>query len=166
MSLIRAIALTGALVLAVPAFAADTAAVPALTPQQTADLQQFLQQVRAAKRQLITDNLTLTTDEGNGFWPIYEQYQSELQKNNKRLFNTIKAYADAYNAGPVSDEAAKKLIREAFASDEADLKLRKKFLPKIEKVLPAAKAARYIQIESKIRAAIRYEIAAGVPLVE
>jgi hypothetical protein len=33
-------------------------------------------------------------------------------------------------------------------------------------VLPAAKAARYVQIENKIRAAIRYELAAGIPLVQ
>ena len=33
-------------------------------------------------------------------------------------------------------------------------------------VLPAMKAARYIQIENKIRAAIRYELAAAIPLVQ
>jgi len=32
--------------------------------------------------------------------------------------------------------------------------------------LPAMKAARYIQIENKIRAAIRYELAANIPLVQ
>ena len=38
--------------------------------------------------------------------------------------------------------------------------------PKILAALPAAKAARYIQIENKIRAALRYELADGIPLVE
>jgi len=33
-------------------------------------------------------------------------------------------------------------------------------------VLPATKAARYVQIENKIRAVIRYEMAAGIPLVQ
>ena len=33
-------------------------------------------------------------------------------------------------------------------------------------VLPAMKAARYIQIENKIRAIIRYELAASIPLVQ
>jgi hypothetical protein len=33
-------------------------------------------------------------------------------------------------------------------------------------VIPVAKAARYLQIEFKIRAAMRYEMAAGVPLVQ
>jgi hypothetical protein len=38
--------------------------------------------------------------------------------------------------------------------------------PKILAALPAMKAARYIQIENKIRAAVRYELAAAIPLVE
>ena len=40
------------------------------------------------------------------------------------------------------------------------------YAPKILGTLPATKAARYIQIENKIRAALRYELAAGIPLVE
>lgn len=39
-------------------------------------------------------------------------------------------------------------------------------LPRILAVLPAAKAARYVQIENKIRAIVRYELAEGIPLVE
>jgi hypothetical protein len=32
-------------------------------------------------------------------------------------------------------------------------------------VLPAAKVARYYQIENKIRAAVKYDLAGGIPLV-
>ncbi len=37
--------------------------------------------------------------------------------------------------------------------------------PKLGKVLPAKKVARYLQIENKIRAVVKYEVADGVPLV-
>ena len=47
----------------------------------------------------------------------------------------------------------------------AELEMRKSYVPKFEKVLPAAKVARYYQIENKIRAAIKYELAEGIPLV-
>jgi hypothetical protein len=33
-------------------------------------------------------------------------------------------------------------------------------------ILPGKKAARYLQIENKVRAALRYELAGGIPLVE
>jgi hypothetical protein len=44
--------------------------------------------------------------------------------------------------------------------------LRGSYVPKVLAAIPATKAARYIQIENKIRAAIRYELAEGIPLVE
>ena len=61
---------------------------------------------------------------------------------------------------------AKKLLDESVAIDDAEVKAKSALAPKVMGVLPAAKAARYIQIENKIRAAIRYELAAGIPLVQ
>ena len=55
---------------------------------------------------------------------------------------------------------------EEVAVDDAEAKTKSALLPKVLAVLPAAKAARYVQIENKIRAAVRYELAAGIPLVE
>ena len=78
----------------------------------------------------------------------------------------ITAYADAYNKGPVADDVAKKLLGEAVAIDEAETKLKTTYMPKILAALPAAKAARYVQIENKIRAILRYEKAEGIPLVQ
>jgi hypothetical protein len=63
---------------------------------------------------------------------------------------------------------AKKLLDEAIAIEESQAKLRKDYaaINKLTKMLPATKAARYLQIEGKIRAAIRHELAANIPLVE
>ena len=97
---------------------------------------------------------------------MYEAYQKDLQQINGRMRTTILAYADAYNKGPVSDGVAKKLLDESLAIDDAEVKLKKDMASKVMAVLPAAKAARYVQIENKIRAAIRYELADSIPLVE
>jgi hypothetical protein len=40
------------------------------------------------------------------------------------------------------------------------------FAPKLSKVLPPKKVARYLQIENKIRAALKYELAANIPAVQ
>jgi hypothetical protein len=37
-------------------------------------------------------------------------------------------------------------------------------VPKLAKVLPGRKVARYMQLENKVRALVRYEIAGEVPL--
>jgi len=124
------------------------------------------QKVKADKKLVIAGDLKLTDAEGAKFWPVYDAYQKDLQQINERLAAVVLAYADAYNKGPVTDAAAKPLIEQAVAVDEAEAKLKSSFLPKILAVLPAAKAARYLQVENKIRAVVRYELAAGIPFVE
>ena len=49
---------------------------------------------------------------------------------------------------------------------QAEVKMKKAFVPKLSKVLPGLKVARYMQIENKIRAIVRYEIAGEVPLAQ
>lgn len=138
-------------------------AVPAVA-QTASDMQILAQKIKADKKLVVAANMQLTEDEAKGFWPVYESYQKDLQGINKRLLGAIKRYADAYNKGPVSDETAKKLINEAIAIEEAEVKLKRTYVPRLEKVIPGVKVARYIQIETKIRAIVRFELAANIPL--
>jgi len=134
--------------------------------QTTSDMQILAEKVKADKKLVVAANMQLTEDEAKGFWPVYEAYQKDLKAINQRLLVAIRNYADAYNQGPVSDETAKNLIKEAIAIEDAEVKLKRSYVPKLEKVIPGMKVARYIQIENKIRAVGKYELAAQIPLVE
>ena len=142
--------------LALPAMAQTTA---------TTNMEILREKLKADKKVVVAQNLQLTDAENAAFWPVFEAYQKDLQQMNQRLAAVVKAYADAYNKGPVANDVAKKLLDEAVAIDEAEAKLKSAFVPKILAVLPATKTARYIQIENKIRAVVRYELAEGIPLV-
>jgi len=142
-------------------------AAPAVAQESaTTNMEILRQKIKADKKLVVAANMELTDAEGKAFWPVYDAYQKDLQQINERLKKAIVEYADAYNKGPVSNETAKKLLAESLAIDEAEVKLRQSYVPKLEAVLPEAKAARYLQIENKIRAAIRYELAGGIPLVK
>ena len=125
----------------------------------------FMQKVKADKKLLVATNMELTDAEAKGFWPVYDAYQKDLEQVNMRLGKVIKEYADAYNKGPVPNDTAKKLLNDALAVEEAELKLKRSYAEKMEKVLTATKVARYIQIENKVRAAVRFGLAATIPLV-
>ena len=132
----------------------------------TVNMEVLRQKIKSDKKMVVGQNLKLTDAEGAKFWPVYEAYQKDLQQINERLATAILRYADAYDNGPVTNEKAKQLLDEYLAIDDAEAKLKNSMTPKILAVLPAVKAARYIQIENKIRAAVRYELAAAIPLVE
>jgi hypothetical protein len=124
------------------------------------------EKIKADKKLIVATNMTLTDAEAKNFWPLYDGYQKELDQINQRLITTIKSYADAYNAGKgeISNDAAKKLLADALAVDESEVKLRQSYAVKMGKVLPATKVARYLQIENKIRAIVKFELAAQIPL--
>jgi hypothetical protein len=129
------------------------------------NMQILLDKVKADKKLVVAANMDLSEAEAKGFWPIYEAYQKELQSLNDRLGKAILAYADAYNAKALTDAQATQLTNEALAIDQDEITLRKTYATKLAQVIPAKKVARYLQIENKIRAAIRYDLAAGIPLV-
>jgi hypothetical protein len=149
------------------AVAAVLASPVVIAQEQAADNMAIVREkVRADKKLLVAANMNLTEQEAAAFWPVYESYQKDIGALNERTRKAIESYASAYNQGAVPDETAKKLLGEALAVEAAEVDLKKSYVSKFEKVLPAAKVARYYQIESKIRAAIKYELASGIPLVQ
>jgi hypothetical protein len=125
------------------------------------------EKLKADKKLLVANNMELNDAEAKSFWPLYDGYQKELHQLNDRIGKGIGEYAAAYNEGKgtIKDDTAKKLLSELLAIDEAEVKLKRSYADKVGKVLSATKTARYIQIESKIRALIRFELAANIPLV-
>ena len=122
--------------------------------------------IKADKKLMVAANMNLTAEEAKNFWPVYEDYQEDLAKLNERLKTTIENYADAYNKNTLTDESAKKLLDESIAIDEAGLQMRKDYAKKLAEILPGKKVVRYLQIENKISAIVRYGLAGEIPLVE
>lgn len=132
----------------------------------TSNMEILRAKMQADKRLLVAGAMQLNDAEGKAFWPIYDAHQADLDKLNIRIGKMIKKYADAYNkgSGALSSGVAKELINESLAIDEAEIKLRRNTAAKLEKALSAAHAARYLQLENKLRAVLRYELAEQIPL--
>ena len=142
--------------------------VPLVAAEQpsNSDMQILLEKVKADKKLLVAVNMELSDAEAKKFWPVYDAYQVQLGKLNERIAVLIADYAADYNNASMTDAKAKKMISEMVAIDQAGAAMKKSFVPKLYKALPPVKAARYLQIENKIRAALNFEIAAAVPLVK
>ena len=109
--------------------------------------------------------MELTESEAKAFWPVYDQYQKDLGAINQRIVKLIESYAGDYRANTMTDEKANKLIAEYVAIEKAEAGLKESYVPKLSKVLPPKKVARYFQVENKIRALVKYELAGEIPLV-
>ena len=130
------------------------------------NLESIHEKLKADKKLIVSKYIELTASEAKNFWPVYEEYQKDLQKIDERLLNLLQSYAADYRNQSLTDEKAKKLLDEWIAIDNDDAKRRASYVPKVMKALPAKKAARYLQIENEYRILMKYDLAVTVPLVQ
>ena len=123
------------------------------------------QKIKADKKLVVAQNLNLTDAEGRRSGPCTRRTRKISSRSTSDGRGDC-GVCRRLQQGPVTNETAKKLLDESLAIDEAEAQLKKATAAKAMAALPAMKAARYIQIENKIRAAIRYELAANIPLVQ
>ena len=114
------------------------------------------------KRLVVMENMDFTEEEAAAFWPVYDKHQEELFQVNQRGAKLILAYASVYQT--LTDEQAVKLVDEYYDIQDDRLTVMKKMAADVGKVLPGKKAFRYLQVESKLSAIGRYELAKEIPL--
>ena len=132
-----------------------------------ADSMQILRdKLKADKKLVVAANLDLEPNEAKAFWPIYEEYQKELAKINKRSADLVNAYAKAYRKDDVKNDQARKWTDDSIAIEAAAVDAKRAVVAKLNKAMSGKRVARYMQIENKIRAAVNYELADAVPLVQ
>lgn len=124
------------------------------------------QKLKSDKKYIVSENMDLTDTEAKGFWPLYESYQKDLQKINQRIKDMASTYIAADARGPISDQLSKKLVSDSLEIERAELDAKKAILAKMAKVLPSYKVAKYAQMENKMRALVKYELAVNIPLIE
>jgi hypothetical protein len=139
---------------------------PVRAQDRPADHLQILsEKIRIDRKLVVAANMNLTEVEARRFWPVYDAYQKDLLKIDQRLLWLIEAYAADYNNDSINDSKASQLSDEMLSVQEAEVQLMRTYVPKLGAVLPATKVARYLQIENRIRAILKYEIADRVPLM-
>jgi Spy/CpxP family protein refolding chaperone len=128
------------------------------------DMQELKNSVAKDKKALVAATLDLKAAEAKKFWPLYDAYQRSVDAANRRRTAAFEGLI-ALNK-PMSDLYARNLANELTATDEAEIKARRALHNRILRALPAKKAVRYLQLESKIRAVQAYDIATAFPLVK
>ena len=138
------------------------------TPEEAglyADMRLLQAYTAEEKRAFIAEQLQFGDEEASKFWPIFDAHQEKLAELNKRRLDNILAYAQAWNEDTLDDERAAELGEQALAIENDETDLLKHTYRKLKHAVPASKAVAYLQLESKIRAIVRYEQAMNVPLL-
>jgi Spy/CpxP family protein refolding chaperone len=161
-----AIALIAALT-TVPAPAQQNgAALPSAQPSAVSDsdIQLLRENIRSSRKKITAANMNLTADEATKFWPIFDQYQQELNKIGDERWQMMKAYAAIYPN--VTAAQAQDFMQRSTAIDQQMIALRERYVPIFEKVVSPKKAALWYQIDRQIDLLVNLQLASMLPLVD
>jgi hypothetical protein len=129
-----------------------------------AELEILVATIQANKKALVAVNLELEDAEAEAFWPVYDRYQGDLASVRDRFVQLIEDYTA--NFGTMGDEKASQIVEDFLAIERERAEVREKYLESFSEALPGRKLARFYQIENKIQAVLRYELARSIPVIE
>jgi len=127
-----------------------------------ADEQILLQQVMTDRRSVYASNMGMTEDESRAFWPIYDEYEGKVKTINDRFLDLVNRYVASYDTLTDTDAAA--MLKEKMSIEEERMRLKQNYTKKVAKVLPAKKALRYAQLETRIDNMLRRDVYSLIPL--
>ena len=128
------------------------------------DMQALRAAIKADKKAFVASTMDLTSAEAKRFWPIDDAYQRSADVGNRRRALAIEAVIAKDQS--LSNLYARNLANELIANDEGEIRARRTLHNRIMRALPPNKAARYLQLESKVRAVQDYDIATTIPLIK
>jgi hypothetical protein len=140
------------------------AETPASGESDKANVDVLVNAIRANRKALVAVNLKMTDDEAAKFWPVYESYQKEMSALGDRMVALLGDYGK--NFRDMTDEKAMKILDEYLNIDAERVKVKRTYVEQFAKALPGRKVGRFYQIENKMDAVIRYEMAKTIPVVE
>jgi hypothetical protein len=119
--------------------------------------------VRANKVAIITEAMQFNDKDASIFWPVYSQYEYELDRVNDQRIAAIKMYADKF--ATMNDADARVIAAKMLDYESRLATLKKKYFKKFSKVLPAVTVVKFFQLEHRLDLVIDMKIASALPSV-
>jgi len=129
-----------------------------------ADIQMMRKDIRSQRKQIIAANMKLSDAEAEKFWPLYDQYVSELVKNNGTKYELIKQYVQT--SGALTDAEADSAVKQWVDVDRSVADLRMKYIPIFRKVLSAKSTALFYQLDRRVQLMIDLQLASSLPPIQ
>jgi Spy/CpxP family protein refolding chaperone len=120
--------------------------------------------VQKESKNLIKQNLELTSDQAKLFWPIYDEYDKALAEvTNERLQN-ISDYMLNYK--DLDSAKAETLLRKALELDQKKIDIQNKYYEKFILVLPPKVVGKFFQLDQYIELLIQLQRSEKIPLIQ
>ena len=145
----------------------NAAKVPADPAKVRAEIDKAIEvlrkDARAGKADILGKTMALDSAQAAAFWPLYKQYEAEVQTLGNERLAIIQDLAEHFDS--LDDAKAKALLERQVAFEDKKLALQKKYKDEMLKVLPAKTVARFLQVDSRLNKLVELTVASEIPLV-
>ncbi|HTL59903.1 MAG TPA: hypothetical protein VL361_29800 [Candidatus Limnocylindrales bacterium] len=149
------------LVIALGFWLAGAALATAQLPRDA--LEVLRSELKLDRKVLVAEQMKFTESESQAFWPIYDSYRAEVDKVTDHLVELILEFTENYPN--ISDRRATEMLKQHAKIESDLLSIKKKYIKKLGKVLPASKVFRFAQIDNRQDLATRMSLAVYVPVL-
>jgi hypothetical protein len=118
--------------------------------------------VRQDKAEIMGSVMQLSAADAAKFWPIYSEYDAELNKLNDLRVANIREYESKYYE--MTDEKADELIQKALSYRKQRSELIATYYERVKKALGGVTAARFILVEDQLLLIIDLQINSSLPV--
>lgn len=120
--------------------------------------------VQKESKNLIKQNLELTSEQAKVFWPIYDEYDQALAEvTNERLQN-ISDYMVNYK--DLDSAKAESLLRKALELDQKKIDIQNEYYKRFISVLPPTVVGKFFQLDQYIELLIQLQRSENIPLIQ
>ena len=105
--------------------------------------------------------MELSEEESLVFWPVYKEYRASVQPLNDRFIKLLKDYAS--NFENLSGDKAITMMSDSLDIEEDRLIYKRLYVERMAEVLPMGKVVRFFQIENKMDAVLKFDLAVEIP---
>lgn len=107
------------------------------------DMQDRRERLETMKIGYITQQLDLTAEEAQKFWPVYNEYEAKMEEGREPR--------PAKSEEEMSESEARQWIESSLKHETEMVEMRKAYVAKLLEVIPAVKVVRLFEAERKFR---------------
>ena len=112
-------------------------------------IEQKKEKVEAMKIGFITQQMNLTPEEAQKFWPVYNQMNNEIETLRKDRHLARENVKDNFET--LTDSEYEKLINDEIASRQKEFDIQKKYVAQFKAVVPIKKVAQFYRAEEQFK---------------
>lgn len=150
------------LVIAAPAFSQDASSNKDLNTQAYVEL--LKTDANANREAVVTYIMQLSDADAKVFWPIYRDYNDELNKLNAAETQEIEAYAK--DSDKITDKEAEDVVNKSLDLEARRVELKKKYFKKMKSALSPSAVAKFYEIDSQFQDIVHLQATSALPVTQ